>query len=226
MHQININLVISERKGIYVRRRFLMKDTCWGILYSTESERITRIEYIEMNDTFYIKENEDLKEEIPEQAFLLQDYSTFPFLISLSRQSSSDENKVDDGLIGKRIIVMQHKNTRADIRIPVSMEIDLHNPVFSEPKKVTVHNLSASGLLFASKELFEVGMEFSFFLPISENPLLLTAIVKNKIPMNTDSAKDTIGYGCMFLSTDTQIESEIRSYVFQQQLHQRKCNDK
>ena len=207
-----------------------MKEMAMGTLYTINFERIGQIEYTEMEDCIYIKENEYLSGELPEKVFLLQEYAKFPFLISLERvaaqEGATEEEDIEAEIVGKRIIVRKHENIRADVRIPISLEMQIYNSTFTEPKTVTVHNLSASGLLFASDDVLDLGMDVLCNLPISDPPLSLLAVIKNKIPMKTEKGKETIGYGCMFLSTDPRVESQVRSYVFKQQLDARKCGER
>lgn len=205
-----------------------MNELRGATLFNLDTERIARVKYIKMDGMFYLKDLQELDElkkrngAYPDEVFILLDDSESPFLISLFELTAEDEGTEGSELVGRRIIPVRHENIRQDVRISVAMDIEISSPAFSQIRIAEMRNISSSGLMFVSDEAYEKEMVLSVAIPISEPPIRVPAVVKNKIPIRSRLSKNTIGYGCMFAIIDKKTESKIRQYVFQQEVSRRK----
>lgn len=199
-----------------------MNDPCRATLFDLNTDHIARVDYVEMDGLFYLINFKGVGGAYPKQVFILLDGSDTPFLISLFELHGVDGAPEGSELVGRRIVPDCHENVRQDVRVPVVMDIKVSSPAFPKAKQAQMRNLSSSGLMFVSDEVYEKDAVLSLTIPITEPPIQLAAVVKNKIPIRSGMVQNTIGYGCMFAIIDQKTESKIRQFVFQQELLRRR----
>ena len=206
--------------------------TLYGTLYNDISEPISKVEFTIEDSIFYISIKDKIDMEITDTLYVLKDHTSFPFhvsVISVSKLDENAENKDEDAnyieIVAKHIINERKVNTRADVRIPICIKTKIFNDLYPQGEPVMIHNLSAKGLMFSTEEILSIGSEFSVELPFLKENKILKAVIKSNIPMFTGVSKKAKAYGCMFLSLNNKLETEIRSYVYKQQLKSRKCKD-
>ncbi len=196
-----------------------------GILYTLETSYFAEAQYTKQSfDTATFILPEELTQDLPEQLFLIPDgeahtFAPYRFLLSnhptLYRTDSS----------GKPYYLVRGTTTdtaesRDELRIPVSIDVELNCPGFYSKVPVTIKDLSASGLLFVSDQHFEPCMNFTFDFPDIENTPEVTARIVKKRPVRIHGLT---GYGCQFIHLSPALEAEIRKFVFRQDvLHKKK----
>lgn len=116
-------------------------------------------------------------------------------------------------------------NKREDFRCSMSFDVFLASAPQKgegEERKITLLDMSALGLLFVSDEPFQIGEDFSFTLPNPAYHGALRARVIHKVPLHINR-KNAVGYGCKFVCLDNRTESEVRKFIFQQEVLHKKC---
>ena len=170
----------------------------------------------------------DLMEALPSEVLFLPSGKPAgfqPFRVGLSKATSFPKASDSTHRIvkGFRIAAVStakappRNDLRRDFRVSVIFDITLQSLDFAKPITVSVENLSAGGLLFISKEDFEIDTKVGFSLPIADPPVRVAGIIVNKISVNK---KGYNGFGVRFHAVPTAIESIIRKYIFEQQMAQ------
>lgn len=189
-----------------------------GILYTLDTSYFSEVQYTKQSlDTAIFILPEELTRNLPDQLFLIPDgeaYTFAPYRFVLSKDLTlyrADSSGTPYYLV--RGTTTDTAETRDELRIQVSIDVALDCPGFYSKVPVTIKDLSASGLLFVSDQNFEPGTNFSFDFPDMENNPEVTARIVKKRPVRIDGLT---GYGCQFVHLSSALESEIRKFVFRQ----------
>lgn len=189
-----------------------------GILYTLDTSYFSEVQYTKQSsNTVIFILPEELTRNLPDQLFLIPDgkaYTFAPCRFVLSENLTLYRTDAS----GKPYYLVRGTTTdtaeaRDELRIQVSIDIDIDCPNFYAKVPVTIKDLSASGLLFVSDQKFEPGMNFSFEFPDTAEYPEVTARIVKKRPVRVDGLT---GYGCQFLHLSPKLEAEIRKFVFRQ----------
>lgn len=128
-------------------------------------------------------------------------------------------------------VVLDRRNDIKIYRdIPITLTgTDLENESEFETNAM-IRNISAGGIFFISRRPFLVGQRAFSFFERGNPPLLLEIEVLRTQDVDTDTLRNyyvpegqpVMGYGCRFINLSRWQESVIRSYVFQQDINERK----
>lgn len=131
----------------------------------------------------------------------------------------------------EQLSVMQRRN---DIKVPVNIPVTLSAKVRGQSLSdvaATIWNISAGGIFFTSHQEFQKGdtVDFHFFHPDLPSLTLHVEILRiqehhqlHKIIGSHVKDSELIGYGCRFVHLPARAESQIRNYVFRQDLIHRR----
>lgn len=115
------------------------------------------------------------------------------------------------------------QNQREDLRVNVSIDVKATFDFSNIPKPITIKNISAGGLMFISRMKYEKDALFSFsFTPI-KTQVTASAQIRSIRPT---AITDTLAYGCQFVALSKQAESNIRQFIFNYDLQQKKLLEK
>lgn len=126
---------------------------------------------------------------------------------------------------------MQRRN---DIKVPINISISLSGRAKGETISnvaATIWNISAGGVFFTSKQEFSIGDVVSFRFSTPDLPSIALQVEVLRIQEHRGlrkiigaRAEDTElrGYGCRFIRLPGSAESQIRNYVFRQDLIHRR----
>lgn len=203
-----------------------MIDKKTGTLYDLNADALVRINFLENGDHISLIVTGKTAARLPTQVFLLPGATEDcprprPFLIILSPKIDWDMvAEMDDQLIIEATrAATSTTDNRNDFRVSVDLRTEIVSPSLSDPCKIRIENISAGGIFFTSRDAFERGMFFSFSLPLPNIHNLLVARIVNRVP---GSDGGTMGYGCQFIALPSDVESELRKYIFQLQQNRRK----
>lgn len=119
-------------------------------------------------------------------------------------------------------IIQRRGNVKAKVSIPVTITLlgTQGTPMLDDESgtpvqhSVIIKDVSASGILFVTKELIDPGQHIDFLFSRCAAPFLVTAEVLRV----QEYANGLNGYGCKFYGLSAAKESIIRQYVFKLQL--------
>lgn len=131
----------------------------------------------------------------------------------------------------EQLSVMQRRNDiKVSVNIPVTLSAKIEGKTQSDIA-ATIWNISAGGIFLTSHQQLRVGdiVDFHFFHPDLPTVPLHAEILRIQEHRHLrkiigSAAKDTelIGYGCRFSRLPSRAESQIRNYVFRQDLIHRR----
>lgn len=141
-------------------------------------------------------------------------------------KNSQFEYMVKFKLIKKIGIVQRRSNVKVKTEIKTIIEFTdenwykLINEDTKEPIRYTVviKDISAAGILFKTKEKFDIGQYFIFTFNKCSKPFE----VKAEILRIQKYDNEYFGYGCRFINLTLSKESIIRQYVFRMQIISKK----
>ncbi len=131
----------------------------------------------------------------------------------------------------EQLSVMQRRN---DIKVPVNISVGLSGRTqkgYLSNVPATIWNISAGGIFFTSHESFTVGDVVEFRFSTSDLPSIALQVEVlriqehkhlRKIIGSRADDKELIGCGCRFMRLPSRAESQIRNYVFRQDLIHRR----
>lgn len=104
---------------------------------------------------------------------------------------------------------------REDIKVSLSAGVDVtldgrHYPA-------TIQNISAGGVFLVSTMVAMTGDQLTFTFPLTETPISLTAEILRVELRVGQTSRSTYGYGCRFVDLGVFQESQLRSYVYQEE---------
>ena len=110
---------------------------------------------------------------------------------------------------------LAQKQRREDIKISLSARVEV---VFDDTRYTsTIYNISASGVYIVSSLAAKQGDMLSFEFNRTDPPIPLTAQVL-RVENRVDRRGQLIrGYGCRFVDLGVAQESQLRSYIFQEE---------
>ncbi len=148
-----------------------------------------------------------------------------------SKRVSSNEYYFTRCTALEQLSVMQRRN---DINVPVNISVGLSGRTqkgYLSNVPATVWNISAGGVFLTSHESFTIGDVVEFRFSTSDLPsiALQAEILRiqehrhlRKIIGSKADDKELIGYGCRFIRLPSRAESQIRNFVFRQDLIHRR----
>ena len=104
---------------------------------------------------------------------------------------------------------------REDLKISLSAKVEVSYNGGHWP--ATIYNISASGVLLVSDLVAKSGEQLTFDFPKISPPISLVAEVLRVELRPARYGRVTYGYGCRFLNLTPQQESQLRSYIFQEE---------
>lgn len=131
----------------------------------------------------------------------------------------------------EQLSVMQRRN---DIKVPVNISVSLSGRFNGEVLSnipATIWNISAGGVFFTSRQKLAVGdiANFYFSTPDLPSTTLQVEVLRvqehrglRRIIGSQAEDKELLGYGCQFVRIPGSAESQIRNYVFRQDLIHRR----
>lgn len=131
----------------------------------------------------------------------------------------------------EQLSVMQRRN---DIKVPVNISVALSARIEGKLQTsiaATIWNISAGGIFFTSSQKFTIGdvVSFHFSTPDLPSIALQVEIIRvqdhrglRRIIGSRAEDKELLGYGCRFVHLPGAAESQIRNYVFRQDLIHRR----
>lgn len=148
-----------------------------------------------------------------------------------SKRASSGEYYFTRCTAHEQLSVMQRRNDiKVPVNIPVALSAKTRDGALSNIE-AKVWNISAGGIFFTSRQKFSIGDIVSFFFSDPDLPSLTLQAEILRLQEHRQlrkiigsAAKDTelIGYGCRFVHLPSRAESQIRNYVFRQDLIHRR----
>ncbi len=131
----------------------------------------------------------------------------------------------------EQLSVMQRRN---DIKVPVNLSIGISGRTqkgYVSNAAATVWNISAGGIFITTRESFSIGDVVDFHFTTADLPSIslqaeILRIQEHRhlrkiIGSRTDDT-ELIGYGCRFVRLPSRAESQIRNFVFRQDLIHRR----
>ena len=119
---------------------------------------------------------------------------------------------------------LEQLQRRLDVKVPTSVPVmlhaerrpgDLYIPLKGWP--ATVKNISAGGVFLVSTMVAMTGDQLTFTFPLTETPISLTAEILRVELRVGQTSRSTYGYGCRFVDLGVFQESQLRSYVYQEE---------
>ena len=148
-----------------------------------------------------------------------------------SMRSTGTEQFFTRCTVSEQLSVMQRRNDiKVSVNIPVTLSSKIQGRSLSDIA-ATIWNISAGGIFFTSRQEFKTGdtVDFHFFHPDLPSLTLHAEILRiqehhqlRKIIGSEVKDTELIGYGCRFVHLPAQAESQIRNYVFRQDLIHRR----
>lgn len=148
-------------------------------------------------------------------------------LCRLYKYKHLENNMTAKCILQEEVNVVQRRN---DLKIPQNTSVMIHTKDKEEGTvdiKVTIKDLSAGGVFIVlSDHSLKIGQTFTFTFDKTKMPISLECEVLRSQAykgITAEGKKVTEGYGCKFKNLSERIESEIRSYVFKQDVLMRKA---
>lgn len=124
---------------------------------------------------------------------------------------------------------LHQEQRRQDVKVSVGREVTIHvarQPgdhvqVTKEGYPATVLNISAGGVYLRTTLPLQKGRRLWFDFKEAGEPIPLTAQILRVDDLSPHPAKQVYGYGCHFIDLSTRYESQLRSYVFREELRRR-----
>ncbi len=182
--------------------------------------------------------------EILESEMIITFYDDVLGLITYNCQLAAGKKFIDKDrkykqalkcVLGEQLSVLQR---RSDIKVHVDIPVRLLipptvelPPEFSEGEKHrgativvgTAFDLSAGGLFLHTLCDIPEESSFSILLPVSSDKAIeLDVTMLRKVPPEENAENKNFGYGCKFVNMSSSTETTIRSFVFRQQMLNRK----
>lgn len=125
-------------------------------------------------------------------------------------------------------VIQRRNNVKVKVTMPTTMVLlDIENRPISDGKtrkvinhNITIKDISASGILFISKEKYTIGQRFLFVFDKCAKPIEIVA----EILRTQEHENDFKGYGCKFLNVPEAKEEIVRQFVFKMQILAKKRN--
>ncbi|MCI8561243.1 MAG: PilZ domain-containing protein [Dorea sp.] len=148
-----------------------------------------------------------------------------------SKRATNTEYYFTRCTVHEQISVMQRRN---DIKVPVNISVTLSAKTREGTLsniEAKIWNISAGGIFFTSRQSFSPGDIASFHFSNPDLPSLTLQVEILRLQAHRElrkiigsEAKDTelTGYGCQFVHLPSRAESQIRNYVFRQDLIHRR----
>ena len=109
----------------------------------------------------------------------------------------------------------------AEVTIHVARQPGDHIQVVKDGYPATVLNISAGGVYLRTALPLQEGRRLWFDFKGAGETIPLTAQILRVDDLSPHPAKQIFGYGCHFIDLPARYESQLRSYVFREELRRR-----
>ncbi len=193
-------------------------------LYRLDSTFMTNVRFsqpVPGSITLIFSEKPDFR--LPEEFYLMPDGDAFDFTSYQCTMAGPLKSfyveTTDSTYYTREATTKDTPELRNELRVNVSIDAQAKFDHLPSSVPISIKNISAGGMMFVSGEDLKEGTIFSFTSPLTKTFFNIRARILGKRPTRFS---DKFAYNCQFSRMPAKIEGEIRQFVFNEDLMQRK----